>query len=200
MAPPATKKRRTEDDKPEDVSDPEDAYADAGSSDSEAAGSDDEVANDSSDSDTYAVSKGKKRTRKHDPTAFSTSLSKILGSHLTTSKRSDPILVRAKTNVKTQSENAIEAKAKRLLLLEKKAELEKGRIRDLIPNDATGAKSAIERERRLKKVAQRGVVRLFNAVRAAQVKGEMAEREVEEKGVIAAAEKKQKGMFQSAIG
>lgn len=34
-----------------------------------------------------------------------------------------------------------------------------------------------EQERRLRKTAQRGVVKLFNAVRAAQVKGEEAGRE-----------------------
>lgn len=35
----------------------------------------------------------------------------------------------------------------------------------------------VEQERRLKKTAQRGVVKLFNAVRAAQVKGEEAAKE-----------------------
>ena len=39
-------------------------------------------------------------------------------------------------------------------------------------------------ERRLRKTAQRGVVKLFNAVRAAQVKGEEEARSMREKGVV----------------
>lgn len=55
----------------------------------------------------------------------------------------------------------------------------------------------MEREKRLRKIAQRGVVRLFNAVRAAQVKGEMAERVLEEDvddaaRVVSLGEKKEK--------
>ena len=41
-----------------------------------------------------------------------------------------------------------------------------------------------EQERRLKKTAQRGVVKLFNAVRAAQVKGEEAAKEVRSAGTV----------------
>lgn len=203
MAPPA-KKRRTDRAKepaspspspsPE-VSDAEDAYDEPEDTGSEA---EDESGYSSTDSETYTQPNSKKRAKKHDPAAFSTSLTKILGSHLTTSKRSDPILVRSRnTNAKAATENALEAKAKRLIALEKKRELEKGRVRDLIPKDAEGAKRAVEKERRLRKVAQRGVVKLFNAVRAAQVKGELAEREVESKGVVSVADRKEKGEFYS---
>jgi mitochondrial fusion and transport protein UGO1 len=41
-----------------------------------------------------------------------------------------------------------------------------------------------ELERRLRKTAQRGVVRLFNAVRAAQVRAEEAERDAKRQGVV----------------
>lgn len=90
----------------------------------------------------------------------------------------------------------MEAKAKRKLKEEKKSSLEKGRVRDvLLGTDApkTGAEGVgregkgagvgesvgdmQEQEKRLRKTAQRGVVKLFNAVRAAQVKGEEAARE-----------------------
>lgn len=53
--------------------------------------------------------------------------------------------------------------------------------------DVDGGPSAqqiLEQERRLRKTAQRGVVKLFNAVRAAQVKGEEAAREARVKGLV----------------
>lgn len=65
-------------------------------------------------------------------------------------------------------------------------ELEKGRVKDvLLGTDAGNAEGEIggvdvgemrEQEKKLRKTAQRGVVKLFNAVRAAQVKGEEAAR------------------------
>ena len=74
--------------------------------------------------------------------------------------------------------------------------MEKGRVKDVLIGSATiatapaaaiGTESAeestistaavTEQERRLRKTAQRGVVKLFNAVRVAQVKGEEAARE-----------------------
>ena len=42
----------------------------------------------------------------------------------------------------------------------------------------------LEEEKKLKKTAQRGVVRLFNAVRAAQVKAEEAARSARSEGVV----------------
>lgn len=66
---------------------------------------------------------------------------------------------------------------------DRKLELEKGRVKDvLLGTDAVGdgvvgegsVGEMVEQERRLRKTAQRGVVKLFNAVRAAQVKGEEA--------------------------
>ena len=42
----------------------------------------------------------------------------------------------------------------------------------------------MELEKRLRKTAQRGVVKLFNAVRAAQIKGEEAAKEARKKGLV----------------
>ncbi len=47
-------------------------------------------------------------------------------------------------------------------------------------------------ERLLRKVAQRGVVKLFNAVRAAQVKAVEAERVVKKEGVVGVKRKEEK--------
>ncbi|MCJ1259450.1 hypothetical protein MMC24_007288 [Lignoscripta atroalba] len=49
-----------------------------------------------------------------------------------------------------------------------------------------------EQERRLRKTAQRGVVKLFNAVRAAQVKAEEAARELQKRGVVGVGRREEK--------
>ena len=68
---------------------------------------------------------------------------------------------------------------------ERKLAMEKGRIRDVLlgtdnprfADGGGGAEAAVALERRLKKTDQRGVVKLFNAVRAAQIKAEEAARQ-----------------------
>ncbi len=47
-----------------------------------------------------------------------------------------------------------------------------------------------KKRKRLRKIAQRGVVKLFNAVRAAQVRGEEAARAEQKKGTIGIEERK----------
>lgn len=141
----------------------------------------------SASSSSHSSASHSKRTRKrNDPAAFSTSISKILSSKLTVSKRADPVLARSATAALASSELAnsrLEAKARRKLREDRKLELEKGRVKDvLLGTDAAGdgvvgegiVGEMMEQERRLRKTAQRGVVKLFNAVRAAQVKGEEA--------------------------
>lgn len=68
---------------------------------------------------------------------------------------------------------------------DRKQELEKGRVRDVLGTNGgftdgeDGGRNAAdvrEQEKRLRKTAQKGVIKLFNAVRAAQVKGEEAMR------------------------
>ena len=54
------------------------------------------------------------------------------------------------------------------------------------------AATIAEQERRLRKTAQRGVVKLFNAVRAAQVKAEEAAREVRKIGVVGVGRREEK--------
>jgi len=49
-----------------------------------------------------------------------------------------------------------------------------------------------EEEKRLRKIAQRGVVKLFNAVRAAQVKAEQTAKEELKKGTIGMAHREEK--------
>ena len=165
-----------------DDSEPE-ATHDSEMSDSEEASSDDD-----SDDGSIAATKRSKPKRK-DPTAFATSISKILSSKLTTTQRNDPVLSRSKAASAASTalaESRVEAKAKRKLKEDKKSQKENGRVKDVLgletPDVSTGA--IAEEEKQLRRLAQRGVIKLFNAVRAAQIKGEEAAREGQEEGMI----------------
>ena len=141
------------------------------------------------DSSTYR-STGTKLPKRNDPNAFATSMAKILDSKLSTSKRADPVLARSQTALaasKEVTESKLEAKAKQKLRAEKKEALEKGRVRDVLglsDKSPVTAEAVAQEEKRLKKIAQRGVIKLFNAVRAAQVKGEEAAQEARKAGVV----------------
>jgi len=54
------------------------------------------------------------------------------------------------------------------------------------------AEELLEAERLLRKVAQRGVVKLFNAVRAAQVKAAEAERATRNEGMVGMGRREEK--------
>jgi hypothetical protein len=139
-----------------------------------------------SETSTQAAARKRKR---NDPEAFATSISKILGSKLSSSKRIDPVLARSKdasTLSKELADSKLEAKAKHKMKEERRAALEKGRVKDVLGLESADTSTAeiVETEKRLKKTAQRGVIKLFNAVRAAQVKGEEAARQAREEGVV----------------
>ncbi|OBT68827.1 hypothetical protein VE03_02188 [Pseudogymnoascus sp. 23342-1-I1] len=140
------------------------------------------------------------RNKRNDPDAFATSMSKILGSKLSTSKRSDPVLSRSVNALQASKEitdQALEKKAKQKMREEKRQALDKGRVKDVLgastafdaANKEEGEPTAtvqqtMEEEKRLRKTAQRGVVRMFNAVRSAQIKGEQAAKDARQKGVV----------------
>jgi hypothetical protein len=141
----------------------------------------------------------RKRPKRDDPSAFATSLSKILHSKLSTAKRADPLLARSKVASTARREVVdarVEAKARHKLRDERRALFERGRVRDVLGVAGAGgagraggiasAAEITERERQLKKIAQRGVVKLFNAVRAAQVQGEQAAADAKKAGIISA--------------
>lgn len=147
---------------------------------------DSDLESETSMSSSNAAAEKKKR---NDPNAFATSMSKILDTKLSTAKRSDPVLSRSKSAAdanKSLADSKLESKARAQIKTEKRALLEKGRVKDVLglenENVATGA--VMEEEKRLKKTAQRGVVKLFNAVRAAQVKAEGAMKAAKQEGVV----------------
>ncbi|KAL5332743.1 Rrp15p-domain-containing protein [Aspergillus crustosus] len=152
---------------------------------------DDEYA-DSDDSAPSTTAGQRSVPKRNDPSAFSTSISKILATKLPTSARADPVLSRSKTATQTTSqiaEDKLDNQARAKLRAEKKEELDRGRVRD-VRGLATGQAGAVaEEEKRLRKIAQRGVVKLFNAVRAAQVRGEEAAREERKKGTVGMGER-----------
>ncbi|KAF5679013.1 RRP15-like protein [Fusarium circinatum] len=163
---------------------------------------DDDEGSEDDDEDGASTNK-RKKSKRNDPNAFAASLSKILSTKLSSSKRSDPVLARsaaAHEASKAAVDSALESKAKKQMREQKKRAFEKGRVKDVLiatTSDATGeletsTSEIMVTERRLRKVAQRGVVKLFNAVRAAQVKAVEAEKGVKKEGVIGMKKREEK--------
>ncbi|KAK4239377.1 Rrp15p-domain-containing protein [Achaetomium macrosporum] len=154
------------------------------------------------------------KSKRNDPAAFATSISKMLSSKLPASRRADPIVARsaaAAEHARQAADSALEAKARKRLREQKRLAMEKGRVRNVlvasttrtlnvvtgeieeVPEDgAETTEQILAAEKRLRKVAQRGVVKLFNAVRAAQVKAAEAERAARREGVVGVKRKEEK--------
>ncbi|ETI24385.1 hypothetical protein G647_03754 [Cladophialophora carrionii CBS 160.54] len=150
---------------------------------------------DGGEEETHGVSRRKHTSKRNDPQAFSTSISKILSTKLSQSARKDPVLSRSKDAVETSAALAnerLEKKAKAKLRADRKEDLERGRVKDVLGLSSGQAGDIAEEEKRLRKIAQRGVVKLFNAVRAAQVKAEQAAKEERKKGTIGMANRQEK--------
>ncbi|KAK3679676.1 pre-60S ribosomal particles component [Recurvomyces mirabilis] len=188
--------------------------------DLEEADENDEPALDSSDNDSESEdsdnkasqtsSSAKAKKKRNDPTAFATSITRILDTKLASRKRPDPILSRSTTASeanKALADNKLDARARAQIRSERRGKLDKGRVEDVLglKSGAGGLSSTgggadgvadggaegrvdtgkvLEEEKKLKKTAQRGVVKLFNAVRAAQVKGEVAMKQARAEGVV----------------
>lgn len=153
-------------------------------------GSDEEVSDSSSKA--TGANRGRAVPKRNDPTAFSTSISKILSTKLPTSARADPVLSRSSYASKLAAEAAddkLDKAARAKMRADKKEELDRGRIRDVMGIKRGLAGPVAEEEKRVRKMAQRGVVKLFNAVRAAQVRGEEAAKDERKKGTIGMGER-----------
>lgn len=163
--------------------------------------------NSDSDDDTNSNPNLIRKRKRNDPDAFATSMSKILSSKLSASKRSDPVLSRSANAIQANKEMmdlALEKKVKNKMRDEKKAALDKGRVKDVLGvstafdsangrgEGAPSVQETMELEKRLRKTAQRGVVKLFNAVRAAQIKAEDAARDARNKGVVGQGRREEK--------
>ena len=162
----------------------------------------------SSDLEVSESTTTRKKPKRHDPSAFANSLSAILSSNLSRRKRSDPVLSRSKEATEASqalAESKLETKARRKLREDKRIASEKGRVKDVLlgdaksrvssapdlddtalanPDEGQSAAEILAQERRLRKTAQRGVIKLFNAVRAAQVKAEEEAKKLRESGYV----------------
>lgn len=149
---------------------------------SEDSGLDDEfdVDNVSSDNDSGSsdesddeIPKLKKKKNLDDGSeSFASAFNAIIGSKLKAYDRKDPILARNKSTIKKLESDKLDAKARRLMLADRRETHDKNRVKNLLPgaDEPEKAREVIDKERKLKKVAQRGVVKLFNAILATQVK------------------------------
>jgi hypothetical protein len=137
----------------------------------------------------------KTKHKRNDPEVFSTSISKILSTKLSQSARKDPVLSRSRQAAETSSSIAnekLERKAKAKLRAEKKEELDRGRNTDVLGIESGTTGEVAAEEKRLRKIAQRGVVALFNAFRTAQVRAEQAAKEEQKKGTVGISNREEK--------
>lgn len=165
-------------------------------------------------SDDDPLDSAKRPPKRNDSEAMATSMQKILASKMSSARRADPIVARsaeAAAAARAAVDTALETKARKRLREKKRLAMEKGRVRDVLVASTTrtlnvatgeveetvddGAETTgqiLATERRLRKVAQRGVVKLFNAVRAAQVKAAEAEKVVKKDGLVGMKRKEEK--------
>lgn len=174
--------------------------------------------NDSSDADGATApahrkpgdKSGTAASKRNDPSAFATSISKILSTKLSTGRRADPVLSRsadAHQAARDVVDAALEAKARKQMREQRRLALEKGRVRDVLGGLAVGEEDRTEdggedtgvsvaatqqRERRLRKVAHKGVVVLFRAVREAQERATRAEQDARNGGVYGVKSREEK--------
>ncbi|KND02170.1 uncharacterized protein SPPG_02662 [Spizellomyces punctatus DAOM BR117] len=93
-------------------------------------------------------------------TKMANAIGKILSGDLDAKDQNRPILAKQKHIERALDEQKLEAKARKIIAAEKKEKADVGRI---IPDHTT-----TDYEKKLRKVATRGVVKLFNAIRVAQ--------------------------------
>ncbi|KAK5093281.1 pre-60S ribosomal particles component [Exophiala xenobiotica] len=163
---------------------------------------DDETASDdqSSASETSSTTnpnhtKPRTKSKRNDPTAFSTSISKILATKLPTSQRTDPVLSRSASAAQSRTDATnlrLEARATSKLRAEKRAALQKGRTTDVLGIERGIAGEVAEKEKQLRKIATRGVIQLFNAFRGAHERAEEARREQRKVGTVGIGERERK--------
>ncbi|CCG82039.1 Predicted protein [Taphrina deformans PYCC 5710] len=130
-----------------------------------------EAASEDDEDETVQVA-GTKKRKKNDPTDFALAMQKILSSGLTSSNRKNPILARSLESKKLDDaaeDERLESKVRKQMTAEKRAKLDKNHNARVIGETDDEMARSIEKERGMRKVAQRGVVRLFNAIRAAQL-------------------------------
>ncbi|KAF9981640.1 hypothetical protein BGZ75_007012 [Mortierella antarctica] len=155
------RKRRAPIDTEEEKNSGDDSESDNDGEDEEESGDDEEE--EGSDADEFEgmpATAVKKTSKKHTEENMAEAMSKILGSSLRKADASMPILARSRGVERKLEEEKMEAKARKAITNEKKRLANKDRVKP----EYTG----MEYEKKLRKVATRGVVQLFNAIKAQQ--------------------------------
>lgn len=126
---------------------------------------------DDADEEITALTRRKKNKKDEGAESFGAAFKAIVGSHIKAHQRKDPILARNKTTLKKLESEKLEAKAKRLLVSEKRQLQDKHRVKNLLPSadEPEKVRDLLDREKKMKKIAQKGVVRLFNAILSTQI-------------------------------
>ncbi|KAI8391612.1 Rrp15p-domain-containing protein [Radiomyces spectabilis] len=137
-----------------DASDLDDDMNESDADESDADDEDDE--DEDEEDDEMDLGEDEDKAKKGSSEAFSEAMTKILGRNLSASDKKQPILARARGTERKIEDEKLEYKARKVISAEKKALRSKGRV---IPDYTT-----FEYEKRLRKVATRGVVKLFNAI------------------------------------
>ncbi|KAG8677914.1 hypothetical protein FRC09_020279 [Ceratobasidium sp. 395] len=104
----------------------------------------------------------KRKRRATSPTPFGQTLESLLATSVPGGTQAGMPLALKPSLSRRKNEEKLEIKAKRVLEVERKEREDKGHVRDVIEGWNN------EDERSLRKVAQRGVVHLFNAIQQAQ--------------------------------
>ncbi|CCE86186.1 Piso0_005842 [Millerozyma farinosa CBS 7064] len=151
-----------------DLSDQEEASLKEDESDSQSEAS----SVDDSEEEITTLARQKNKSKKGEGAeSFGTAFNAIVGSHIKAHQRKDPILARNKSTLKKLESEKLDAKAKRLLVSEKKQLQDKHRVKNLLPSaeEPEKVRDLLDREKKMKKTAQKGVVRLFNAILSTQI-------------------------------
>ncbi|KAI1442970.1 Rrp15p-domain-containing protein [Annulohypoxylon stygium] len=163
----------------------------------------DEEDDEGTDSEGDRSTTKKSKSKRNDPDAFATSMSKILSTKLSNTRRADPVLSRsaeAHQAAKDVVDSALEAKARKHMREQKRLAQEKGRVKDVLVGAVdhetgvpeTTTEEIQQTEKRLKKVAHRGVIMLFRAVREAQERAADADREARKDGIVGVQRRQEK--------
>ncbi|KAG0289250.1 Trimeric GatFAB AmidoTransferase(AdT) complex subunit [Linnemannia gamsii] len=153
------KRRARREDKEEEVNSGDDSDSDNDGEDENDSGESAEES-DEDDFEGMPATPSKKTSKKRTEENMAEAMSKILGSSLRKADASTPILARSRGAERKIEEEKMEAKARKAISNEKKRLANRDRVKP----DYTG----MEYEKKLRKVATRGVVQLFNAIKAQQ--------------------------------
>lgn len=156
-----------------------------GDDEEDSSNDDDDDDDDDEDETTKSNQKSNKKKNTDGSDSFSSAITNILSSKIKAHSQKDPILVRTRKKlVKEMVEEKLEVKAKKAIAAERKQKMDKARVRNVFPQIGSNGDEGedeediekqqarlnqyLEQEKRLKKIGQRGVIKLFNAILAAQ--------------------------------